>query len=121
MSEPTLILFAHGARDPAWAGPLQRLRDEVLLQAPQRSVSLAFLEFMTPSLPDAIDAAVAGGTTGVVVVPVFLAQGGHVRREVPELIAAAQARHAAVDIRLGQALGESASVIAAMAQAALHT
>jgi sirohydrochlorin cobaltochelatase len=50
------------------------------------------------------------------VVPVFLAQGGHVKRDLPEMIAAARARHAAVEIQLMPALGESLLVIAAMAE-----
>lgn len=114
-----LILFAHGARDPAWAGPMIRLGEALRARAPQAQVRLAFLEFMTPGLAEAIDQAVAEGATRVEVVPVFLAQGGHVRRDVPVLLEAARQRHAGVTIHLQEALGESRDVIDAMAQAAL--
>ena len=52
--------------------------------------------------------------------PVFLAQGGHVKREVPELLAAARQRHLAVTIDLRAAVGEADRVIAAMADVVLQ-
>lgn len=116
-----LILFAHGARDPAWAGPLERLREAVRRRAPHADVRLAFLEFMQPDLATALDQAVAGGAVRIDVVPVFLAQGGHVRRDVPQILTAAHARHPGVDIRLQEALGEQQAVIDAMAQCLLGT
>lgn len=115
MSAPALILFGHGARDPDWARPMQRLRDAVLVREPQRDVRLAFLEFMTPDLAGAIDEAVAAGQRALCVAPVFLAQGGHVRHEVPLLLEQARARHPEVQIELLPALGEAQAVLDAMA------
>jgi len=115
----TLILFAHGARDPAWAGPLERLREAIRLRDPVMSVHLAFLEFLTPSLPEAIDLAVAEGAGRIDIVPVFLAQGGHVRRDVPVMLEAARARHPEVEIHLQGVVGEAQDVIDAMAVAVL--
>lgn len=115
-----LILFGHGARDPAWAQPLERLREAVLRGLPQADVRLAFLEFMTPTLTEAIDDAVAAGARRIVVVPVFLAQGGHVRRDVPAVLEAALARHPGLKLRLCGALGEAQEVIDAMAEVVLE-
>lgn len=114
-----IILFAHGARDPDWARPLEHLCKVVSGRAPDIDVRLAFLEFMSPSLAQAIDEAVGAGAERVDVVPVFLAQGGHVRRDVPLLLQAAQARHPALQISLREALGESPAVIEAMADCVL--
>lgn len=111
------VLFAHGARDPAWAEPLLRLREAVQRRCTQAEVRLAYLEFMSPDLSAAIDEAVCAGARSVAVVPVFLAQGGHVKRDLPRLVAQSQARHPQVAIALREALGESASVIDAMAAA----
>ena len=49
-----LILFAHGSRDPDWARPLHGLRDAVAALCPQLPVTLAFLEFMEPTLTQVI-------------------------------------------------------------------
>ncbi|MBK9614183.1 MAG: CbiX/SirB N-terminal domain-containing protein [Uliginosibacterium sp.] len=112
----SIILFGHGARSADWARPMEMLAATVKERAPDTAVRLAFLEFMSPTLSEAIDEAVAAGAGEVRVVPVFLAQGGHVKRDMPEIIAAARVRHATVDIRLMPALGESLLVLAAMAE-----
>ena len=45
-----LILLAHGARDPRWREPFERLADRVREKRPDVAVSLAFLELMAPDL-----------------------------------------------------------------------
>ncbi|KAF7599198.1 MAG: cobalamin biosynthesis protein CbiX [Candidatus Dactylopiibacterium carminicum] len=114
-----LILLAHGARDPDWAAPLRRLQ-EVVGRQTDAEVHLAFLEFMLPTLPVAIDTAVERGASRISVLPVFLAQSGHVKRDLPEILAQAQSRHPQVSLDLYPALGEAPEVIAALAAAALR-
>jgi sirohydrochlorin cobaltochelatase len=115
-----IVLFGHGARDPEWARPLERLRELVLARHPGLDVRLAFLEFMQPGLADALEAAAAQGASSVRVVPVFLAQGGHVKRDVPEILAAVRQKHPSLKIELTTALGETAAVLAAMAEEVLR-
>ncbi|WP_341678336.1 CbiX/SirB N-terminal domain-containing protein [Niveibacterium sp. SC-1] len=110
-----VILFAHGARDPQWAQPLERLAAEVRASQPGVWVSPAYLEFMQPALGEAIAQAETAGATRVRVVPVFLAAGGHVKRDLPQMLAAAQAQHPGLRIELAPVLGEAEAVIAAMA------
>ena len=114
-----LVLLAHGARDPAWATPFEAIATRVRAAAPGAHARLAFLELMTPGLDEVAEELVHLGCTRVDVVPVFLGMGGHVRRDVPAQLDALRARHAKVDWRLHPALGESATVIAALADAAL--
>lgn len=116
----SIILFAHGARDPEWARPLQRLREAVLQRSPEADVRLAFLEFMMPGLAEAVDACVHAGATRVDIVPVFLAQGGHVKRDVPLILQAARERHPELTLELRAALGEMPEVIEAMAACVLR-
>ncbi|HEY5800141.1 MAG TPA: CbiX/SirB N-terminal domain-containing protein [Burkholderiaceae bacterium] len=115
MAKQALILFAHGARDPRWAEPFLRLRDLVAAQRPDAAVSLAFLELMQPSLPDAVAAVAAAGAGSVTVVPVFLGQGGHVRRDLPALVETLRGAYPQVVFSTAEAVGENASVLAAMA------
>jgi sirohydrochlorin cobaltochelatase len=110
-----VILFGHGARDPAWAGPMQRMSERMREMAPELEVALAFLELMSPSLAEAAEALIAGGCRRLVVVPVFLAQGGHLKRDLPALLAEIAARHPQVEFRLEQAVGEAEPVVAAIA------
>lgn len=113
-----LILFAHGARDPEWATPLRRVRSAILARQPEAAVELAFLEFMAPTLPACVADLVARGAGRITILPMFIAQGGHLKREVPELIRALGAQYPYLDLRLATAVGETESVIAAMAAAA---
>mgnify|MGYP000078272308 CR=1 FL=1 len=59
MSQEAIVLFAHGARDPIWALPAQRVAEEVRRLRPGTLVSVAFLELMTPTLAEAVEAAAA--------------------------------------------------------------
>ena len=113
-----LLLFAHGARDPRWAVPFEGVAERLRTGAPDVPVDLAFLEFMRPTLAEAGARLAAAGCSIIDIVPLFLGAGGHVRRDVPELVAALQAAHPAIAWRLHPAVGETGEVIAAMAAAA---
>lgn len=117
-SKPALVLFAHGARDPRWAEPFEAIAQGVRERRPDADVRLAFLEFMQPSLADAAEAAVTDGAQRVAVVPLFLGAGGHVRKDLPALLEGLRSRHPSVSFSLESAIGERASVVQAMAQAA---
>ena len=114
-----LILFAHGARDPRWAAPFEAVAARVRAQRPGVPVRLAFLEFMTPTLPEAGAQLATLGCTELQVLPMFLGAGGHVRQDLPLLIAAVREAHPGLSVRLAPAVGELDSVTAAMADAAL--
>jgi sirohydrochlorin cobaltochelatase len=114
-----LILFAHGARDPRWAEPLLRLRDRVAGRAPGTPVSVAFLDIMQPDLPTAGDDLVRAGCTSLGIVPVFLGQGGHVRRDLAALIGTLASRYPDLDIQCAPAVGEDDAVLDALAEYSL--
>lgn len=110
-----ILLFAHGARDPAWAGPFEAVAARVRADTPDAHVLLAFLEFMTPSLAEAGTKLAAAGCTQVSIVPLFLGAGGHVRKDLPRLVEALGESHPGVTWQLHPAVGEAPAVIAAMA------
>jgi sirohydrochlorin cobaltochelatase len=109
-----LILFAHGARDPEWAAPLHKLRDKVAAQRPNLVVAVAFLEFMAPLLPEAIEALVARDCRQISIVPVFLAQGGHLKNDVPRMLETIRKRFPDVTLDLWPALGDADPVLDAI-------
>jgi sirohydrochlorin cobaltochelatase len=115
MTQRALILFAHGARAASWAAPFERLRDIVAAREPDVDVSLAFLELMTPGLPERAAQLVAQGVTELTVVPVFLGQGGHVLRDLPVMIGQIKRDHPALAVHVAEAAGENAAVLQAIA------
>lgn len=111
-----LILFAHGARDPAWAAPFEAVAALVRARQPSWQVRLAYLELMSPPLAQAAEALVAAGCRQITVRPMFLGTGGHVRRDLPLLLDELRRTHAGVEFTLHEPIGESAALQAAMAQ-----
>jgi len=109
-----LVLFAHGARAASWAVPFQRLRALTAEQRPDCEVALAFLELMTPSLPDEVARLVAQGVREIAIVPVFLGQGGHLLRDLPALVDELRTAYPALQLSTVPAVGEDPGVLAAM-------
>jgi sirohydrochlorin cobaltochelatase len=114
-----LILFAHGARDPEWANPMRRVQAAIRQRMTNVPVELAFLEFMAPTLPERASELIAQGADKIVVMPMFIARGGHLKKETPEMIEALRIAFPNVEFSLGNAIGEHELVVQAMATAAL--
>jgi sirohydrochlorin cobaltochelatase len=110
-----IILFAHGARDPAWAEPVLHLKSLVAAQRPGVQVEAAFLERIEPALADAVGRLVARGADRITVFPLFMAPSGHLRRDVPALLEEIRAAHPALDIRLAPPIGAVAELLGAIA------
>src|SRR2546430_16854376 len=113
MSSSAVILFAHGAREPGWAEPFESLRDR--LRAAGMQVELAFLEFMSPSLDEAAARLAGKGIETVVIVPLFLAQGAHLKRELPKMGERIGKRHAKTAFQVAAAVGGLLENLAAIA------
>jgi sirohydrochlorin cobaltochelatase len=111
-----IVLFAHGSRDPEWAQPVQRLAELVAAHDVGASVAIAFLEHLPPPLEQAVDALLGEGIQDVTVVPVFIAQGGHLKQDLPRIVAAIREARPQLVIRLAPPMGESPAVLQAMAE-----
>jgi sirohydrochlorin cobaltochelatase len=120
MSKSGILLFAHGARDPAWAQPFEAaaasLRQRA--EASGHEVLLAFLEFMQPDIAQAGRELAGRGCTQITVVPLFLGAGGHVRKDLPRLMGELAEQFPAVQWALSPAVGETSILINALADAA---
>ncbi|MEU3351786.1 CbiX/SirB N-terminal domain-containing protein [Streptomyces sp. NPDC037389] len=88
---PVLVAAAHGTRDPAGVRTVHRLLEQVRASRPGLRVECGFLGLASPSLPEVLDR-VAGP---VVVVPVLLGPGYHVRVDIPAVLDVAGAGHRA--------------------------
>lgn len=114
-----IVLFAHGARDPGWAEPFRRIQARLRAACPDAAVELAFLESMRPDLAEAVAQLADAGVSRMTVVPLFLAQGGHLKEDLPRLVAGIRQAHPAVAIRVTAAIGDSETLTEAIADWAL--
>jgi sirohydrochlorin cobaltochelatase len=115
-----IVLFAHGSRDPEWALPLRRMAQLLAAQETAVNVQVAFLEHLQPSLETAVESLVASGVADVSVVPVFIAQGGHLKQDLPRIVDGIRKNHPQLVIRLAPPVGESEAVLQAMADYAVQ-
>lgn len=122
MPAPTaIVLFAHGSRDPLWRAPVDAVATEIQRQNPDMAVGCAFLEWMSPSLPEAVAALVQAGHRSVRVVPLFLGTGRHAREDLPQLVTALWQAHPDLAVQLLPPVGEMPALIRCLAELSLQT
>lgn len=105
MTAPALIALAHGSRDPRSVATITALTEAVACMRPDLRVEPAFLDLAVPSLQQSVDRLVAEGHAEIVVVPLLLSEAYHATEDVPAAIAAAEARHEGVRVRVTKVLG----------------
>jgi sirohydrochlorin ferrochelatase len=115
-----VLLVAHGSRNPAAAVEHERLCAAVQAASDDGSATApvvrpAYLEITEPSIPAAIDAAVAEGATSVRLLPHFLSPGNHVLVDLPAIASDAAARHPHTSIELAEHLGADPGLVALLA------
>jgi sirohydrochlorin cobaltochelatase len=110
-----IVLFAHGARDPEWARPFEEIRSRVRSSRPEYPIELAYLELMSPSLEEAIDSLAKQGASAITVFPLFMAQGGHLKQDLPRILDAIRASYPRIPIALETPIGEVPEILAAIA------
>lgn len=109
------MLFAHGARDPEWAEPFRDIATRVAASRKDLTVRLAFLELQAPSLTDAIAELVAGGHTAIHIAPLFMAQGSHLKHDLPKLLDDVRRQHRQLRLELLPAIGDVSVLRSAVA------
>jgi sirohydrochlorin cobaltochelatase len=115
-TKSALVLFAHGARDSQWAEPFAAIRQAVAERRPDLTVELAFLEVMEPTLGDCVAELVVDGHTRVTIAPLFLAQGGHLKKDLPRLLKDLEKKHPAANMTVLPPIGEVTELLNAISE-----
>jgi sirohydrochlorin cobaltochelatase len=113
------VFFCHGSRNPQWREPFESLAADYVRRFPQQPVRLAFLELMSPTLPEVLAELAATGIEVVRVVPLFLAPGAHTSRDLPALVAQAREQWPALQVDVAPTLLEAEPLRAAIVDALL--
>ncbi|MGB3334746.1 MAG: sirohydrochlorin chelatase [Mycobacterium sp.] len=101
----TLVLTAHGSRDPRSAANTCAIAGHLRRVAPEYAVRVAFCENSTPNLRDVLRET-AGSGDDTVVVPLLLASAYHARVDIPAMIA-----ESGVAVRVAPTLGEDSRLV----------
>jgi sirohydrochlorin cobaltochelatase len=108
-----IVLFGHGARNPAWAKPMEAIASSMRMQT-ELPIRVAFLEFMKPSLADVCAELAQMGVSTVYVMPAFLAGAGHLMNDLPGLLEEIKGQLPTLTIIQKSALGDRTDVIHAI-------
>ncbi|MGP3940539.1 sirohydrochlorin chelatase [Streptomyces sp. 6N106] len=107
MSAPTLLIIAHGSRDPRHAATVDALRARVRSLRPGLRVEAAFLEFNAPRVPQVLARLAAEDATEVIALPLLLTRAFHAKTDIPAVLREATARHPRLSVRQAEVLGPS--------------
>lgn len=103
-NDPRIILLAHGSSDQRWCQTFEKLATPTLESVPGSRI--AYMELAEPSLETIISEGKKDGIDSFTIVPLFLAAGRHLRKDVPGMIEELQATHD-VTITLAPPIGEN--------------
>ncbi|MFD4016620.1 sirohydrochlorin chelatase [Streptomyces sindenensis] len=107
MTHPTLLVIAHGSRDPRHAATVHALTERVRAERPGLRVETAFLEFNAPSVPRVLERLAAQGAGEVVALPLLLTRAFHAKADIPSVLRESRARLPGLRIRQADVLGPS--------------
>lgn len=99
-----IILLAHGSSDKRWCETFEQLAAPTVNSV--EGSQIAYMELAEPSLEHIVGQGVKEGIRTFTVVPLFLAAGRHLRKDVPAMIRTLEEVH---DISIGLAppIGEN--------------
>ena len=114
-----LIIAAHGSRRESSNEELKHLgmRVSAMLGVANNQVDVAFLEFASPSIENALFKLFNDHVTEVIVLPYFLSAGNHVVRDIPAEISKVLAQWPDKKITLLPHIGALDSMVGAIARA----
>lgn len=115
MAKTAYILIAHGAREASWATPLENVRNRIAANRPDVRLELSFMELMAPDFASCAEKVIAEGYRAIRIVPLFLARGGHLVHDIPELVNELRQSYPDVRFDILDPVGEAPSVQQAMA------
>jgi len=112
-----IILLAHGSSDQRWCEPFENLATPTLPAVADSRI--AYMELAEPSLDDIVAVGVKDGVHPFTLVPLFLAAGRHLRKDVPAMIKGLEETHG-VTIELAPPIGENPQLGEAIKDVVMH-
>ena len=114
-----LVIVAHGSRRSASNDEVKELACQLAGELVDAFpiIDVGFLELAEPSIPDALERAIAAGATDISVFPDFLSAGRHVVKDVPDEVKSVQDKYPHLTIKMLTHLGAAEGFTGFIAQA----
>lgn len=105
MTRKSLVLLAHGSRNPRWCKPFDELIADLQGSAGDASICLAHLQMSEPSLPTVIDGLASRGVEHIRILPMLMAGGNHADEDIPAEVATLCEKYPAIHIEILPPIG----------------
>lgn len=118
-----VILFAPGNEEARLRKSFEELAVVLKNELGKERVRLAYVSAGTPSLAEVAEEAANSGVTKLRILPLFLAQGGPLEKEIPEQVAVVRGQVPGITVELLPSVGEHPrmkTLIHALAREAAH-
>ena len=79
-----ILLALHGSKDPEWSEISKGYKEMLSKRFPL--VEVGYLEYNSPSLREALEILVEKGADQVVVLPLFISLGRHIKEDFPRAL-----------------------------------
>jgi len=106
----TLVLAAHGSRDPRFAATMERIIHGVRTRLSGVDVRLGYLGLNSPGVAEVL----AGCTGRVLVAPLLLSNAFHSKVDVPAIVSDACAANPDIEVRQLPPLGDDPRIVSAL-------
>ena len=110
--DPTaVVLIAHGSRSSVANAEFAELARRVRARSGYRSVEIAFLEVVEPTVQQAVERCIQAGARRVLLLPYFLFSGTHGVDDISRLCTELEGRHPSVSFAVCRPLGVHPSLV----------
>lgn len=100
-----VILVAHGSREPSAQKEFFTLINLLKPMLPGCMVEGAFLQFSPKTIESSLDELDKSGVNDVILLPYFLFNGVHSKKNIPSLVEKYLSLHSHMKIKIGSVLG----------------
>jgi precorrin-8X/cobalt-precorrin-8 methylmutase len=110
-----VILLGHGSKSKESDAEFRQLVAEVRRLLPAGTISFAYLQLCEPDLRAEVAELVKEGHAEILIVPVFLFAGNHIREDIPALLTELEYEFPNIKLKLGRHLGPERGIAALVA------
>jgi len=93
-----VIILGHGSRSGDADRAIRKVVDRLRSTGSQDDVEHAFLQYVPPTLQEALKRCIGKKADRIVIVPFFLQEGAHVTKDIPELVQQARKQYPSITI-----------------------
>ena len=110
-----VLIVGHGSRRRETEMILESVVEMAKKELEEIPMEIAYMEFGTQDIPTALDTLLSKGVDDIAVVPYFLYDGMHIKKDIPEELEKYRLTHPGIKISMGKPLGADERLAAILA------